>query len=293
MRRLLCATLVAVAAVATAACGAKPTPEAEAPRDTTAFDKRAAQVAAAWQAGGIGEDWTKGFVPVQDLTIAPQDGFPSGETKIAYQAGWFTTAAQLQLPAQAGTGTIVYPDGTKQEVPTVSAADAYKAIDKGDASCPGCVSLHVTKAEAGTAAVRTSRGLAQVPVWKFTVEGIKNPLARVAVSPEVTKPLPTPSIPEWDRDAALVSAQDLVEVKDSLIEFRLGVGACDKDITGLVWESDQAVVIGGKVTPPGPEMACTAQLMLHPVQVNTAKPIGERVILDAITGQPVLLQQQQ
>jgi hypothetical protein len=75
-----------------------------------------------------------------------------------------------------------------------------------------------------------------------------------------------------------------------LIEFRLGVGACDKDMTGLVWESDQVVVIGGSVTPPGPEMACTAQLLLHPVQVNTAKPVGNRVILDAVTGQPVLLQ---
>lgn len=277
---------VAVAAAATA-CGSKP--EVGAPRDTTAFEKRAAQVAAAWQAGGVGEDWTKGFVPMQDPTIAPDDGFPSGETKVAFQAGWFTTSAQLS--AQAGTGTIVYPDGTKQEVPTVSAADAYKAIDKGDAACPGCVTLKVTKAEAGTAQVRTSRGVAQVPVWKFTIEGIKNPVARVAVSPDVIKPLPSsPSVPEWDRDAALVSAQDLVAVKDSLIEFRLGVGACDKDITGLVWESDQVVVIGGSITPPGPEMACTAQLVLHPVQVSTAKPVGGRVILDAITGQPVLLQ---
>ncbi len=286
MRRLLCLAVIVV--VAAAACGKTPdTGDPVTPGASTAFEKRAAQVAAAWLAGGVGEDWTKGFVPVQGLTIAPQDGFPSGETKNAYQAGWFTTAGQL--PTAAGTGIIVYPDGAEQEVPTVSAADAYKAIDKGDAACPGCVTLNVTKAEAGTAWIRTSRGQAQVPVWNFTIEGIKNPIARVAVSPEATKPLPSPSIPEWDRDAALVSAQDLVEVKDSLIEFRLGVGACDKNIIGLAWESDAVIVIGGSVTPPGPEMTCTAQLVLHPVQVSTA-PVGGRVILDAITGQPVLLQ---
>lgn len=284
MRRgLLCVVALALLA----GCGREP--DVSAPDDISAFDKRAAQVADAWQASGIGKAWTEGFVPVQDLTIAPKEGFPNGDLKNAFAAGWYTT--KLKLPDQAATGTIKYPDGSTSDVPLVSAAAAYQVIDQGDASCPGCQSLVITDAKLDKAQIRTSRGVAEVPVWAFTAEGISQPIMRVAVAPEAVKPVPTPSIPAWEGTDPLVSAQDLVAVQDSMIEYRLGVGACDKDIVGLVWESPSGdvVVIGGTVTPPGPEQACTAQLVLHPVQVNLRSPVGNRVILDAVAGNPVLL----
>lgn len=281
------ACVVAVATLA-AGCGREPD-NFGGPIDITKFDQRAAEVAAAWQAGGVDDAWTNGFVPVQDLVIAPPDGFPNSEMKNAFGAGWYKTFPGLQLPDQGGNGTITFPDGAKMDVALVSAAEAFQAMDQGDPSCPDCVSLVVTKAEPGTAKLRTSRGEAQVPVWNYTVEGMTEPVARVAVSPESIKPLPTPSIPDWARDAPLVSAQELDSMTDTLLEYRLGVGACDKAITGMVWENDQVVVIGGMVIPPGPAEACTAQLVEHPVQVYTKTPVGDRVILDAITGAPVLL----
>lgn len=279
-------TCVAALAMIMTGCARAPEHNPGAPQDLSAFDTRAQQVAATWQAADIADAWTKGFVPVQDLTIDPGDGFPNGEMKQAYAAGWYETA--VKLSGKAGTGTIHFPDGTL-EVPLISAAAAYQAIDKGDATCTGCVSLEVTGATSGTVELRTSRGSAQVPAWLFSVKGLAEPIAHVAVAPEAVKPLPTPSIPEWDRLVPLVSAENVLAVKDSMIEYNLGVGACDEAIIGLVWESDRFVVIGGSVQPPGPAEVCTSQLVMHPVQVPLGKPVADRVILDAITGRPVLL----
>lgn len=269
-------------------CGRAPETGPGAPGELSVFDQRAEQVAGIWQAADIGEAWNKGFVPVQELTIAPEDGFPpDGNLKVAFGSGWYQTATQL--PDKAGSGTIQFSDGSKLDVPLESAADTYQAIDKGDANCPGCVSLVVTGATLGSAQVRTSRGLADVPVWLFAIEGMDRPVGHVAVAPEVIKPLPTPTIPEWRRNAPLVSAEELLTVHGTMIEFNLGVGACDKAIVGLVWESEQFIVIGGSVQPPGPAEACTSNLVMHPEQVTLTKPVGARVILDAITGRPVLL----
>lgn len=263
-------------------------PPASGSQGSPEFDKRAAQIADAWRAAGVGDAWTKGFVPVQDLTIVPPDGFPSSELKTAFLAGWYTTS--LTLPTETSKGVIRYPDGSTTEVPLVSAAGAFQAVDLVD-SCDGCEPLVVTDAKLTTAQVRTSRGVAEVPAWAFTAEKVSQPVMRVAVSPEAVKSLPTASPPQWDATTPFVSAQDLTAVHESTIEYRLGVGACDKEMKGLVWESADIVVIGGSVAPPAPDQACTAQLVLHPVQVSLSGPVDDRVILDAVTGQPVLLGQ--
>jgi len=274
--------VVIVAGAATAGCGHAQTPSApDNPALDSAFGRRAAQVAPLWHGK------TGGFTPVQDLTIPPTDGFPDDKTKQAFGAGWY--ASRVPLENKAEKGTLEYADGSKTEINLLSAAAAFKAMDQGDAACPHCVTLEVTGAQLGKAPLRTSRGVATVPVWWFTVAGVSAPVGRVAVPPESITPLPTPSVPPWDATAPLVSAQDLIAVNDSEIEFRVGVGACDKDIKGLVWEDAEVVVIGGSVTPPGPAEMCTAQLVLHPVKVTTAAPVGTRLIIDALTGAPVTL----
>lgn len=224
---------------------------------------------------------------MQDLTIAPKDGFPNDQLKQAYSAGWYTTTATL--PSEAGPCTIRYPDGSTADVPVQSAIESFRAIDLGDPG-PGGVALEVTGAKGGTATIRTSRGEAEVPVWFFTIKGMSQPVARVSVAPEAIKPLPTPpTLGPVDPSAHFVIAQDLTAVSGSAIDYRLGVGACDKEITPLVWESADIIMIGGSIQPPPPDMSCTAQLVLHPVKVTTKDPVGSRMILDAVTGNPVLL----
>src|SRR5688572_13737235 len=115
------ASLVALALAAVlSACG-KPA-EVGAPALNSAFETRAAQVAAAWRAADLGD----AFVPMQDLTLPT--GFANSAQKEAALAGWFTTS--VALPTDPGTATIKYADGSTMSVATLSADAAYRAMDK-------------------------------------------------------------------------------------------------------------------------------------------------------------------
>lgn len=266
-------------ALLAAACGKQP--ELGAPPLPGVFEARAEQIAQAWRTADIDD----AFVPMQDLTIAPKDGFPTGELKQAFLAGFVST--DITLPTEAGTGTIKFSDGTLS-VPTLSADKAYQLFDKGDAPA-GQANLVVTEAKSGTTTMYTSRGMAEVPVWSFTVKDIDHPVVLVAVAPQAIKQLPTQPLDPPDARGNLVSSQDLTAVDGDTIDYRLGVGACDEAITALVWESADIIVIGGSVRYSG-EM-CTSQLVLFPVKVTLKAPVGDRVILDAVTGSPIRLQQ--
>jgi hypothetical protein len=232
------------------------------------------------------------------------------ETKQAYGAGWYRSATPLpnQTPAR---GTVRFPDGSTLSVPLVSAATAYGALDQGDAppcqqpaavtapdvtspdgsvahSVPNtCLTLLVTGASLGTVKLRTSRGEATVPAWLFTVRDLGTVVARVAVAPPAVGARPTLKLPDPTYTPGLVTSQDLQAVDGAKLTYRLGVGACDKNITPLVAEYDDIVVVGGAVTPPAG--GCTDQLLLHPVTVTLKAPLGSRPVLDALTGQVLTL----
>jgi hypothetical protein len=282
-----------------------------------AFEERARVVANAWQAAAAGTAWQTGFVPLADLTIPPPSGFRDDGTKQAFISGWYAMRAVLPSGTPA-TGAVRFPDGATLTVPLVGAKDAYDALDKGDPPCPGdpklppgpgtdsgpsalpgdgsvgtaaphnCVSLTVTGATLSTTTLPTSRGAATVPAWLFTIAGLPEPVARVAVAASAVTPVPSPSVPTAPQVSGLVSAQDLTGVDGNTLTYRLGVGACDTDITPLVYETDHVVVVAGSVTTPT-EGACIAILKLHPVTVTLAKPLASRPVVDAATGRPLTL----
>ncbi|MEV4413424.1 hypothetical protein [Catellatospora sp. NPDC049609] len=315
-------TLLAVLpALLVAGCAGAATDQAgpgvtTAPADAAAaFERRAAEVARQWRDANLTGPWREGFVPLAPLTIEPERGYPDDATKNAASAGWYRLAGSL--PREAGTGSVAFPDGTSLRVPLVSADAAYRALAHGgqpqcersaaapDAPAPDasagadgsvsahagpCTALTVTAAKLGTAQLRTSRGLATVPAWVFTVKELPDPMVRVAVAPEAVRPLPElpapPAVPA-DPDFHLVATQTLDRADDRTVAYRLGVGACDSDIAPLVWESVDVVVIGGTVTPPDQDRVCVAMLVAAPVEVTLTTPLGTRILLDATTGQPV------
>lgn len=270
-----------------------------------AFDTRAAAVAAAWQAVTIGGAWRTGFVPLQDLTIAPKGGFPDDTMKQAFGNGWYTTAAPLPGVPFA-PGIVRFADGSTMSVPLVSGRDAYGALDKGGAPpCPDgaptgqpaptgpespvgapapktCARLLVTEVTLGEATIRTSRGQATVPAWLFTVAKLAEPIARVAVAPSAITLPPSPDLPAPSHVKGLVTAQDLVAVDGTTVTYRLGVGACDTQIQPLVHETAEVVVVGGSVVTVGD--ACIDILKLEPVTVTLAKPLAARPIVDVLNG---------
>ncbi|MGW4499566.1 hypothetical protein ACWENR_13275 [Micromonospora sp. NPDC004336] len=286
------------------------------------FVSRATEVAEAWRPGPA---WTTRYVPLQDPTVLVGDPGFTPDTEAAFRNGWYRE--QTELPAgKPADGTIGFPDGTLT-VPLISAATAFGQLDQGDPpQCGGrpkgpagptfpgrpgkpgtggptvepgpdgpvsstpntaCVPLTVTAVKLGTAPVRTSRGEAQVPAWLFTVEELSAPVARLAVAPEAVTAAPEPTAPAKPGPQGVVGAQDLRSVDGATLTWRLGVGSCDTAITPLVQERDDVVVVGGSVTTAtGP---CTMMLKLEPVTASLKAPLGDRPVLDVLTGAPLRL----
>jgi hypothetical protein len=303
-RRLFAFTLAAV--VAGCAQGGPGAPNQDDLR--AAFETRARQVAEAWSASTASGAWRTGFVPLQDLTVPPA-GFGTDEAKQAFLAGWYELRTDLPATRPAD-GRIHQPDESVLTVPLISAREAYAALDQGDPPpCPspppppppspagpdtsvgspvqGCTALVVTAAKLDRTMIRTSQGQVAVPAWLFTVDGLAEPVARVAVAPSAIGKLPTVDVPEFEYRSGLVTAQDLVRVEGRELTFRLGVGACDENIQPLVYETPDAVLVAGTVTTTGG--VCIDLLKLEPVTVTLDEPLGPRAVLDALNARPLVL----
>lgn len=301
MRRCV-ASLVFVVLLATGCAGTGT------PAGPDVFHDRAAQVAAAWQAStGASRAWRTGFVPLDDLTLPPAQGFPNDDTKQAFAYGWYHS--RIALPERMiARGRITFPDGSTMDVPMTSGHTAYAQLDKGDPPCAGypsiappaagpsgatgvaaphtCAWLTVTTAHFGSARIRTSRGLATVPAWLFTVAELPAPIIRVAVAESAVSTLPRPSLPPID-PGALAATQKVTGSHDRELSFTVGVGACEGDPAGVAYETADVVVVAATRTDVQHGKPCPDLLKLAPVTVTLAAPLGDRVVLDAVTGQPM------
>ncbi|MFU8870489.1 hypothetical protein [Micromonospora sp. SL4-19] len=150
-----------------------------------------------------------------------------------------------------------------------------------------CVPLTVTGVKLGSAPARTSRGLAEVPAWLFTVAELRVPVARLAVAQRAVGARPEAVAPDRPLPDGVVAVQTLDAVDGARLDYRVGVGACDSDVTPLVLERDDVVVLGGGVIR-STEM-CTAQLVAKPASVTLKAPLGDRVVLDVGSGIPITL----
>lgn len=280
------------------------------PRD--AFAEAAERVAEAWREAALSDAWRRGYVPLQPPTVLPREPGFDDDSKLAFLAGWYRPETALPT-SRPGAGTIRFPDGSLT-VPLISADEAYRQLDQGDPPpCPqpgsplpsmpdapspdtatsttvgSCTALTVTAAELGTVTVRTSRGEAQVPAWLFTVDGLSGPVARIAVADSAVVPLPTgePLPPGGTPPPDIVMAQDLVEVDGTRLTYRLGVGACDTQITPLLKEYEDVVVVAGRVVRSAG--GCTDQLLVRPVTVTLNAPLGDRPVLGLTGPVPLLL----
>lgn len=251
------------------------------------FQERAALVSRAWQSGGISTAMATAFVPLQELVLEPAWS-PNGDLKASYGNGWIRSASPLS--DATGRGVIRFEDGTSLPVPLVGAQTAYGRFPQRTGDCPRtgqpptCLWLTITSARLSTAQIHTSRGQAVVPAWHYTVAGLRQPLVSAAVGPSAITSLPQLPLPDHPASEGVVSAFQLISLRGNAVAFNIGIGACDKDPRGLVRETPELVVIGGSVTPPDPGTACTAQLLLHPVEVVTKEPVGTRPIVDAMSG---------
>ena len=269
-------------AILLSACGQSNSPGA----DASDFKKRAKSVAAAWRSSGAITAWRTGLVPLGELTQV--SGFDDSDLKDAFAQG--RIGLQGTLDDIKTSGVVTFPDGTTMPVALVGAHTAYTGLampqERPCASNERCAGLVVTGATLGTTTLLTNRGQATVPAWRFSVAGLTQPLVRVAIDPAS---MTTPPAPSFDsRPANLgVEVAQLIGVSGNEIRYQLWIGACETEPRPLLHEEADIIVLGGVVTPPPPNSTCTSQAIAAPVAATTATPVGDRPIVDAITGQAV------
>lgn len=252
-------------------------------------------MADAWTRDGLLHRWRTSVVAAQALTIEP-DWTPRPQLKEAFGNGWMRTATAL--PTQTGTGTITWRDGSVVTVRTIDAQTAYDATlnprtgrcPRPDGHSPGCDWLTVTGAHRVTATLRTARGPVEVPAWSFSLEGLQQPLVRVAVDavePGDLEPTELPPIPTRGR-RVLLNGQDVVGHTATALTITLGSGACDADLREQVLETADVVVVGGTALGPEPGTICDSSLRLHEVTVPLRQVLGGRPVVDVASGRPLL-----
>ena len=258
-----------------------------------AFDTLARQEAVAWARSPLAKTWRTGLVVLStdDLSAGPSGGFPSGQDKMDFIDGdlVFTGPA----PSGAPAGVVTWSGGSTLKVPVLSEARTFSELT-GSRECPSCVTtpLDVTAAKPTTLAVGTSRGTAKVPAWAFTLKGVSGPVIQAALPPGSYVTPGGKGSPSAARLAALGkaftgAANAAVSAGGRTLTLRLFGGPCDATWGGLETEADGAVVVGGWEVDPNPNVPCLAIGISLTTTVRLPAPVGDRVIIDASTGQPV------
>ncbi|MFE7706356.1 hypothetical protein ACFU6I_11265 [Streptomyces sp. NPDC057486] len=277
---LLAATAVSAAGLgAISGCG----DQKGAGSDTEVLAHRAREVAGAWDGSTAAAAWRAGYHPMGDVVQLPRGGLRSQADKQVYQD--HNLALRGTMPNTGPkNGQVTWAGGRSLTRPLTGAAESYKTLAGGHTD--GKPHLTVTGAKLGEMSVATSRGPAVVPAWLFTLDGYASPLKQAAVIPS---PLPRPPIgrandvPGYPLDRLVQIAADGRSV--TMVALH---GACDDGPVVNVLETHGSVVLSGSVKHRKDDrVLCTKQARLQQVTVKLARPVGDRVVLDAHTGRPV------
>jgi hypothetical protein len=292
---------VLVAALAVAACGSQraappatgqTTPPALGQNGPATFVTRARQVTAQWGQSAAARFWRTGLVLLDpsDLTPVPPDkGFSSQREKDAFGSGHFRLAGTL--PAEPLPGLVRWADGTTLRLPLLSARAAFAEL-AAQRPCGGpyaCGQITVTGAQPGVVTVRTSRGLASVPAWHFTVAGLGWRVSEVAVSRSALVVLSGYGpIPPAGRNTPGVSGLTAVSADGRTLTLSFIGSACDAAWGAYRYESGGTVVAGSWEKPSAGNTPCPAVGMPHTARVTLARPLGTRAVLDVASGLPLV-----
>ncbi|MEV7119001.1 hypothetical protein [Kitasatospora griseola] len=294
------ATAAAAAALLLAGCASTPAESGPEPRPTliTAGPevrpatgdaaRRAAEVTAAWPGSAAQQAWEHGYHPTGDPTEwIPQGAFRTDADKAAYEAGRLDLNTTLPVSV-SGLAEVRFADGSRLTLPQRSAQDVLNWLTGRPDPCRGQCGdsrLSVTAVRPGTTTVPTSRGQATIPVWEFTLSGYDRPFRYPAVRTQAPNPpTPGPGPATGSGGTVLLSASPDGLVLTAAVPH----GSCDSVQPGEVHETDQAVVLIGRITPRrlAEGHACNDVLLSTPVEFRLSRPLGARAVLGLADGRP-------
>ncbi|GHE97073.1 hypothetical protein GCM10018772_21560 [Streptomyces fumanus] len=246
-------------------------------------EERARQVADAWRGSAAAATWARGYYPMADAVQEPVSGWRGAADERAFETRNFVLDGELPRTPSA-FGKVDWGDGEELTRPLMGSKKAYRSFALDRSAGPH---LTVTGARLGTTTIVTSRGKATVPAWLFTLEHYDTPLKRVAVTPSK---LPEPPIGRARQGAAggLRSIPRLTgtAADGRSVTVRATHGSCDDGPVVTALETGESVVLSASVK--GVERgACPADMIEQNVRVGLSRPLGDRILLDALTGRPV------
>ena len=266
------------------ATGEQPTtlPSAPAPK---AFADRATVVAETFRTSG------RPVAPAGLVLISPwaDVAFETDAQKVAWLAGKVEFGPGVP-DDQAGVSQMTLPDGSERPVDVLGPRESVARALEDGGDCSGVAiercRLTLTEATLTTTRVKTNLGEATVPAWSFAVDGMARPIVVVATEPgPLDKPTSLqPLTGLAPAPPGFSPADSLDAVSGATITVRVGHGACDRDLTGHAVEFDDLVVVGATHLPPNPGAMCTDQYLSTPSTLQLDQPLGDRVVLDVVSG---------
>ena len=215
---------------------------------------------------------------------SPQNGFSTGDAKIAAMCSRFTLGAPLptNIPGQA---VATWTDGTIVTYAGISAAQAFAALARATpgvnaSDCTKATPLVITAARFGLFGFDTDRGKAQMSAWLFTANGALGEFAFPALVPTAfwSGGMSTRS------DGVATVTADGRSLTFTFYGAPDNSGPCGASYKGVVAESSAAVAVAVQMipnSPPDAPIACTAIAQERSVTVSLASPLGGRVVADA------------
>ncbi|MFD3512475.1 hypothetical protein [Streptomyces sp. NPDC058657] len=271
--------LLAAALGAASGCGGGGTGTAG---DAERSAHRARQVAEAWDGSPAAAAWRAGYHPMGDVVELPRGGLRNRADQQAYRDRSFVLRGTLPA-AWTGESRVTWPGKGELARPSRGAAESFKALSSPRAV--GAPHLTVTGAKPGVMTVVTSRGPAVVPAWLFTLDGYTTPLKRAAALPSALPRSPIGAardVPTNALERVVLIAADGRAVTVSAVH-----GACDEGPVVKVLETPGSVVLSASVADRHPGGPCTKQAKFRQLTARLGNPLGDRVLLDAHTGEPV------
>ncbi|MBV9792811.1 MAG: hypothetical protein JO016_02625 [Actinobacteria bacterium] len=224
------------------------------------------------------------LVLVEELDLNEPAAFPSGADQHAYDDGAITMPRSWPAgPGQAAGLPLISAARAAARLTTTATPTPSPSSPSGS---PG-TRLIVTRVELGTAVFSTDRGQQALPAWRFSFRGATGTADVLAVAtasrfwPAGLRPLP----PREDATERGRSTRTLMLTTSG---EPAGTGPCQATYTVRQASSAHAVALYVVETPHGGGSGvCAASAAQVTLTVTLPAPLGNRVLVDALTFAPI------
>jgi hypothetical protein len=255
--------------------GSKPTSGARPTSQSTDRLRRALRI---WSAFPVNAS-PRPLILLNGQVDAPANGFSGDETKIAFGDG------AINAPA-------TYPAGPAKAdgYPLMSAQAAFgfflSTAGKGP---PATVDLDVTSMRIGTAVFLTDRGYLTLPAWLFSLGGVQDPAAVLAVAPAAVYSAPGLSTNPPTANMGVRLSPNGRTLTVTFAGAPSGTGPCDLEysLVRAVSKVGVALQVNGRQAHPDRVANCAMPASADHIVTVLSAPLGNRVVIDAENGAPV------